>query len=244
MPLFRDQAVVLRCHKLGEADRIITMLSRNHGKVRAVAKGVRRTSSSFGSRLEPLNYVDVLCHTGRSLAIITQAELVAGYGQVLAHDYPRWTAGQAMAETADKLTDEEGQPTMQQFWLLLGGLRSLAESDRDLSLVLDAYLLRSMSVAGWAPSFEACVRCGSLGPHRAFNIAAGGSLCDHCRVPGSAAPSPSALELMSALLTGDWPAAESSAVRARREVSGLVAAYSQWHLDRKLRALPLVDRTK
>jgi DNA repair protein RecO (recombination protein O) len=73
VPTYRDEAVVLRTHKLGEADRIITMLSRRHGKIRAVAKGVRRTTSKFGARLEPFSHVDFpQLAVGRTLDVITQ----------------------------------------------------------------------------------------------------------------------------------------------------------------------------
>ena len=74
MRLYRDRAVVLRQHKLGEADRIVTLLTRDHGLVRAVAKGVRRTRSKFGSRLEPFAHIDVQLHPGRNLDIVTPAE--------------------------------------------------------------------------------------------------------------------------------------------------------------------------
>jgi DNA repair protein RecO (recombination protein O) len=110
-------------------------------------------------------------------------------------------------------------------------------------LVLDAYLVRSLAVAGWAASFDACARCGAPGPHRAFSLPGGGALCPDCRVPGSATPRPGTLQLLGALLTGDWPVAEASGERARREASGLVSAYLQWHLERQLKSLPLVERT-
>ena len=71
MPLYRDEAVVLRTHKLGEADRIITLLTRHHGRVRAVAKGVRRTSSKFGARLEPFSHVDLQFAEGRTLDVVS-----------------------------------------------------------------------------------------------------------------------------------------------------------------------------
>ena len=244
MPLYRDQGVVLRCHKLGEADRIVTVLTRDYGLVRAVAKGVRRTTSGFGARLEPLGHIDVQFHTGRSLDVVTQVETISAFGSVLAGDYGSWTAGQAMAEAAEKVVGEQGEPARQQYWLLVAGLRALVQAEHEHGLILDAFLLRSLSVAGWAPSFDACVRCGEPGPHRAFHIGAGGALCRSCRIPGSAAPSPSAFELMSALLTGDWEAADAAEARTRRETSGLVAAYSQWHLERKLRSLPLVERER
>ena len=98
MALYRDTGVVLRVQKLGEADRIVTILTRRHGKVRAVAKGVRRTRSRWGARLEPFNHVDVQCYTGRSLDIVTQAETVDAFGAGLVGDYGRYTAGCAVLE--------------------------------------------------------------------------------------------------------------------------------------------------
>src|ERR1051325_1803430 len=100
---YRDEAVVLRTHKLGEADRIVTMLSRQHGKIRAVAKGVRRTASKFGARLEPMMVADVQLYEGRSLDTVTQAESLASYGATIAGDYAAYTAANAMVETADRI---------------------------------------------------------------------------------------------------------------------------------------------
>jgi DNA repair protein RecO (recombination protein O) len=240
--LYRDEGVVLRTHKLGEADRIITLLTRENGRVRAVAKGVRRTTSRFGARLEPFSMVDLQLHRGRSLDIVTQVETLAPYGERLVGDYPSWTAGQAMLETAERLT-EEGEPAVQQFLLLVGGLRTLSRREHDSSLVLDAYLLRSLAVAGWAPSFLDCARCGAPGPHRAFAVASGGVVCSACRPSGSASPAQPTLQLLAALLAGDWSVADASEVRHRREGSGLVAAYLQWHLERGVRALRLVERS-
>lgn len=243
MSLSRDEAVVLRTQKLGEADRIVTLLTRGQGRVRAVAKGVRRTSSRFGARLEPFMFVDVQLYRGRSLDIVTQAETLAPYGEALVADYPRYTAGAAMLETAERMTEVEREPAVQQFLLLVGGLRTLVAGSHDPGLVLDAYLLRSLAVAGWAPSFEDCARCGLPGPHRAFAVASGGSVCPACRPPGAAAPAAPTLELLSALLTGDWEGADASDLRHRREGSGLVAAYLQWHLERGMRSLRLVERS-
>jgi DNA repair protein RecO (recombination protein O) len=240
--LYRDEAVVLRTQKLGEADRIVGLLTREHGRVRAVGKGVRRTKSKFGSRLEPFTHVDVQLYEGRSLDVVTQAETLTPFGARLVGDYGRWTAGTAMLETAERLTVEEHEPAVQQYLLLVGGLRALAGAEHEAGLVLDAYLLRSLAVAGYAPSFDACARCGADGPHRAFSPQAGGAVCAACRTPGSASPAPETLDLLAALLAGDWAAADASDPRARREGTGLVAAYLQWHLERGLRSLPLVER--
>ena len=125
---YRDDGVVLRTQKLGEADRIITLLTRHNGRVRAVAKGVRRTKSRFGARLEPFTHVDVMIHSGRSLDVITQAEVMRAYGTPLVSDYPKYTAGTAMLETAERLTPVEKEPAIRQFLLLIGGLRALGDA--------------------------------------------------------------------------------------------------------------------
>ncbi|WP_203338125.1 DNA repair protein RecO [Nocardioides limicola] len=242
MPLYRDEAIVLRTHKLGEADRIITMLTRHRGQVRAVARGVRRTSSRWGSRLEPFTHVDLQLAEGRSLDTITQAETLSPFSGQLGGDYERYTSASVMAETAQRLVPEPGEPALQQFLLLVGGLRALASGERAPGDVLDSYLLRSLAVAGYAPTFETCAGCSAPGPHRWFHVSAGGVLCGSCRLPGSASPTPESVLLMGALLTGEWATVESGDVRHRREASGMVTAYLQWHLERGLRSLPLVDR--
>ena len=280
---YRDDGVVLRTQKLGEADRIITLLTRQNGRVRAVAKGVRRTKSRFGARLEPFTHVDVLIHPGRSLDIITQAEVIRAYGAPLVADYPRYTAGVAMLETAEKLTPVEKEPAIRQFLLLIGGLRALGDAvdasvpddsaesidsralddpaeeqsplpsqpplpplpPREPRMVLDAYLLRSLAFAGYAPALEECARCGTPGTEKrlaAFAVAAGGMVCADCRTAGAASPASPTVALMIALLRGDWVAAMRSEQRHRVECSGLVAAYLQWHLEHSIRSLRHVER--
>ncbi|NUT36809.1 MAG: DNA repair protein RecO [Hamadaea sp.] len=240
--LQRDDAVVLRVQKLGESDRIITLLTRRHGRMRAVARGVRKTTSRYGARLEPFGHVDVQWAQGDSLHTIAQVEGIALLGKHFAGDYPRYTAASAIAETAERLTAEEGEPSLRLFLLTLGALRALADGEHASTLVLDAYLLRAMSQEGWAPVLSECAVCSAAGPHRAFSVAAGGSVCTQCRPPGAAHPHPATLGLMIALLGGDWKTADAADPAQRRQCSGLVAAHLQWHLERGLRSLPLVDR--
>jgi DNA repair protein RecO (recombination protein O) len=261
--LYRDDGIVLRTQKLGEADRIVTVLARRAGRIRAVAKGVRRTKSRFGARLEPFTHVDLLLYTGRSLDVITQAETIRAYGEPLSADYPRYTSGTAMLETAERLTAVEKEPALRQFLLLVGGLRTLGEGQHDPRLVLDAFLLRSLAVAGYAPALAACALCGAAvlggegnggegnggggggggsgGGSRAFAIAAGGLTCQSCRPPGAATPSVHTIALMSALLRGDWMYADAAQRRHQVECSGLVAAYVQWHLEHSIRSLRHVE---
>jgi DNA repair protein RecO (recombination protein O) len=242
MRLYRDRAVVLRQHKLGEADRIVTLLTKENGLVRAVAKGVRRTRSKFGSRLEPFAHIDVQLHPGRNLDIVTQVVSLDAFATDIVNEYGRYTCACAILETAERLAGEERAPAPALHSLTVAALRAVADGRRSRELVLDAYLLRAMGIAGWAPSLTECARCAEPGPHRAFHIGAGGSVCMHCRPSGSTTPPQSVLDLMSALHDGDWEAAEQSLPAHRSHASGLVAAHLQWHLERQLRTLPLVER--
>lgn len=241
--LFRDDAVVLRVQKLGEADHIVSMIGRRHGRIRAVAKGVRKTTSKFGARLEPFGHIDLQLVEGRNLHIVSQVEGIDLYGRRIAEDYAAYTAASAIAETAERLTPIEGEATLRLFQLTLGALRVLAAREHPPALVLDSYMLRGMHDAGWAPILVACAICGLKGDHRAFSIPAGGCVCRDCRPAGSAHPSPAALELMRALAGGDWRRAKDSVVGVRKEASGLIAAHLQWHLERDLRSLSYVERS-
>ncbi|MDP5226007.1 MULTISPECIES: DNA repair protein RecO [Arthrobacter] len=239
---YRDDAVVLRTHKLGEADRILTLLTKHHGQVRAVARGVRRTSSRFGSRLEPFMVADLQLVPGRSLEVVTQAQSKGAYGHAIASDYSRYTVATAMAETAEKLTDVDGESGTAQYQLLVGALAALSRGAQEPGLILDSYLLRALATGGWAPSFTSCARCDAPGPHTAFNAALGGVVCADCRPPGSPAPAPGTIVLLAALLSGDWETAAASEPRERSEAAGLVTAYLQWHLERRVKSLQHVDR--
>ena len=242
MPYYRDEAIVLRTQKLGEADRIITLLTRSHGRVRAVAKGVRRTSSRFGSRLEPFSHVDLQLAEARSLDVITQAETLRPYGASMGADYAAYTAGTVMLETAERLVVEDKEPALQQYLLLVGALRAMCETGRPAAQVLDSFLLRSLAVAGYAPTFDGCARCGTEGPHVAFNPSAGGMLCSGCRLPGSARPATETVAALAALLSGEWAVVQATDERHLREASTLVAAYLAWHLERGLKSLSHLHR--
>lgn len=235
MPTYRDEAVILRTHKLGEADRIVTMLSRRHGKIRAVAKGVRRTSSKFGSRLEPFMVADVQLYQGRSLDIVQQAESLGSYGTDIAVHYDRFTSANAMVETADRLSDAEATP--EQYLLLVGGLRALSRGEHSARSILDSYLLRVMALSGWAPSLGDCARCGAPGPHSTFVAQLGGLVCRADAPAGSPRVADRTLGLLRSLMAGDWDVIDAAPHADTAAASGLVAAYAQWHLERGIRSL-------
>jgi DNA repair protein RecO (recombination protein O) len=245
---YRTDALVLRTYKLGEADRIIVLLTPGHGQIRAVAKGVRRTTSKFGATLEPFMLSRLQLVRGRNLDIITQAASITPYGQRIAADYDAYAAASAMVETAERLTLAEigehggGVEAPSQYRLLHGALAALARSAHAPRLLLDSYLLRALATAGWAASFTECARCGAPGPHRSVNVTLGGSVCDNCRPPGSSTPAPETVGLLAALLSGRWDVADASPEPARREAAGIVAGYLQFHLERHLKSLSVMDQ--
>ena len=238
---YRTRALVLRTHKLGEADRIIT-LSTPQGLVRAVAKGVRRTSSRLGATLEPFMEVDVQLVKGKSLDIVSHAQLRHAYGQLLVTDYACYTTATAMVEIAEQLQEADAESSARQYLLLHGALALLSKQQVPSSSVLDSYILRALSIAGWAPDFSRCVRCGAAGPHEAVQVQLGGTVCPACRPPGALAPHPVTISYLQALLEGDWQAASHAGPRARDQAGQIVASYLQWHLERAVKSLRLVER--
>src|SRR5437764_12694218 len=164
MPLYKEQGIVLRSVKLGEADKIVSILTQGSGKIRAVAKGIRRTNSKFGARLEPLTHVSLLLYRGRgSLDTITQAEIVSPVRRVRS-ELELIAAGETMLEAADKVA-EEHERNVRLFLLLLSGLRALESRPRDAAAVAESFLLKLLSLSGFHPSLSACAGWGAPGPH-------------------------------------------------------------------------------
>ena len=145
--LYRDVGVVLRTYKLGEADRIVVLLTAEHGKVRAVAKGVRKTTSKFGARLEPMSHVRLLLYRGRELDIVSQAESVEPLAPLLS-SLDRASQGMAVLEAADQLSLER-EPAPQLYRMLVGVLRTIAE--RPAPLVVPAFYWKLLAAEGLRP---------------------------------------------------------------------------------------------
>lgn len=238
MALYKEQGIVLRTMKLGEADRIVTFLTQGSGKVRAVAKGVRKTRSKFGGRLEPFTHVDLLLYKGRELDIVTQAETITSFREIR-RDYTRFAGGEVILEAIDRVAQEH-ERSVRTFMLLLGGLRQLAEAP-DAAAVVDAFLLRLASLAGFRPHLTACAACGTPGPHARFSVPQGGMVCDSCRSGASVMLGEGTAPYLAALLDGEWGSADAPDA-IRRESSGVVRAFVEYHFDRPLRAWAHVPR--
>lgn len=235
--LYRDEAVVLRTYKLGEADRIVVLLTRARGKVRAVAKGVRKTKSKFGSRLEPTSHIAVQLYEGRELDIVTQAETIDQYRAVRG-DLDRIARASAMLETADQLA-QEGQVNPRLYTMLVGALRTLDGSSSPL--VVPAYFWKVLALEGYRPEVDRCVLCGDdEAPLVAFDLESGGLLCKTCR--RGTAVTPAAVELLQMILGGRLnEALAASSSPATHEIDHLATRAVEHHLERRLRSVTVLD---
>ncbi len=238
MTLLGDSGVVLRTYRLGEADRIVVLVTEGHGKVRAVAKGVRRTTSRWGGRLEPLSHVALLVWQGRSeLFVVNQAEAVDHYPR-LRDDLERLACGLSIAEVVDQLA-QEGHPDPGLYAMLVGALRALDDERTHPAMVVPAFFLKVLAHEGSEPVLYACAACGRPEGEVelvAFDLTEGGTLCRTCRRGRSV--SPDALGVVRAVLGGALGRVISASVPAcADEVAGLATEAMEAHLDRRLRAV-------
>ena len=232
--LYRDEAVVLRTYKLGDADRIVVLLTAANGKVRAVAKGVRKTGSKFGARLEPMSHVRLLLYRGRELDIVSQAEYVESLAPML-DTLDRASQGIAALEAVDMMSVER-QPNPKLYQMLVGVLRTIAR--RPSPVVVPAFFWKLLAAEGFRPEIGRCVRCGATEPIVAFDVGEGGTLCRSCR---SGRPiSPAALALLGDILCGRLSEALGVAESpATHEVAALATSAIEHHVERRLRAVSM-----
>jgi DNA repair protein RecO (recombination protein O) len=242
--LYREDAVVLRTYRLGEADRIVVLMTAGRGKVRAVAKGVRKTASRFGGRLEPASHVRLLLYEGRDLDIVNQAEAVEHFKGVR-DDLTRMRDALAVLEAVDQVA-QEGEADRRLYVMLVGALRTLSE--RPAPLLVAGFYWKLMALDGSAPMLDSCVRCGAAGAQLdvvALDTVEGGVVCRGCQptAGGRLAVSPEALSVVRRILGGDLAGALTTpdgAVAA--EVTELATQAIEGHLERRLRVPRLLDR--
>lgn len=229
--------MVLRTYRLGEADRIVVLCTAGRGKVRAVAKGVRKTTSRFGSRLEPTSHVALQLYEGRTLDTITQAESIDHHGAIRA-DLDRLTKASAVLEVVDQVA-QEGEPNAGLYRMTVGALRALATRDRPL--LVPAFFLKVLALEGQSPLLDQCASCSTDEHLVAFDLAVGGALC---RAHRSGLPvSAGALALCRRILGGDLVSVlEEPSNRSVFEVDVLATRAMETHLERRLRATHLLDR--
>ena len=235
MTLFRDRGVVLRTIRLGEADRIVTLMTEEHGKVRAVAKGVRRTTSKFGSRLEPLSHVALLGWQGRGdLDTINQVEVIDTF-RAVREDLDRMAAAMSMLEVVDQIGQERhANPRL--YEMLVGAIAALA--DRNSPMVAPGLLPQGAGPRGFGPGARRVrvVRRGGRRPAGGLRPGRGRRAVPElpagtaavARRPGAAAPHPR---------WGAGRGAGRAPSPVTDEVTALATEAMEAHLDRRLRSV-------
>lgn len=233
--LYRDQGIVLRGVRLGEADRILTIFTQSAGRIRVVAKGVRKAKSRFGARLDAFTHVDLLLYEGRDLDIVTQAEILARYPR-LRTEYAAFCAAAAMADAVERTTPER-ERNVRLFLMLRSGLQALDDGARDPGLCAYAFLAKVASMAGLHPVLGTCVGCGS-DERSAFSMSGGGAVCARCGDRSDPKTSPAVLDAWAALVADGWDELRERTLadQTQREVAGLLLGFVQWQLDSRLRA--------
>jgi DNA repair protein RecO (recombination protein O) len=237
--LYRDEGVVLRTHKLGEADRIVVFMTAGHGKVRAVAKGVRKTKSRFGGRLEPPLHVSLLLYQGRELDVVNQAETLDHY-RSLREDLDRMTDAMALLEAVDQVA-QQGEANAPLYRMLTGALHALSEAAVRPTLLVAAFYWKLLALEGVAPVLDRCVRCGAEIDLVSFDPAEGGALCRQHRK--GVAVDPDALYLIRRILGGQLgPVLSEAPGPAAPAVAALATATLESHLERRLRTVHMLQR--
>jgi len=238
MAIRHDQGIVLRGYPFGEADRVVVLLSPNNGKLRTVAKGVRKTKSRFGGRLEPFSHVDLVLYEGRNLDTITQVTMIEPFHH-LRGDLDKVVAAGTMVEVADAVAQEE-ESSIRLFLLLQRGLRTLDLGGLHPDLVT-AYLLKAADIVGVAAQLDQCAGCGRPDELTRFSFSAGGVLCERCRTAGAYALRPGLTHYLAQLAGSDLGALPNVDDSFSREAMGVARRFVEYHLERKLQSLAVLD---
>ena len=240
---YKTEAVVLRSFRFGEADRVLHLYTSERGRVGAVAKGVRKTTSRFGARLEPLSHVELLLHEGRGeLHTVTGVDLVHSHRAAREDSY-RLGVGLIGAEAMLHLfPTEEPSPrafhALVRFLDLLDELESRAPGRPAVDPFALSFQLKLLWLAGYLPHLGSCAECGAEEPLVGFSPRSGGAVCSACSA-GSLALSRDGLTGMVGLLRR--PLAETAEVglseRGARDCLAVVSASYEYHGGFRLRTL-------
>jgi DNA repair protein RecO (recombination protein O) len=237
MAIERCEGIVLRTYPLGDTSRIVVVYTREHGLMRLVAKGARKTPSRFGFSLEPLSRSTFVVYwkANRELHLLSQAETLSGLGSQL-QDLERLAHAQAALELVDRLVWGE-EPQVELYELLTRTLEAVRVApQRSLTAVTLAFQLQVASLLGYRPRLEACTECGgSLSPRRLFSPARGGMLCDRCAATEAGVVSLSADALAGLSLLMSRPVGQASEyleLARAGEILRVVETFLRHHFQR------------
>ena len=233
---YTTKGIVLRTYKLREADRIIVLISPDRGMIRAVAKGIRKTKSKFGSRLEPTTHVSMQVHKGKGdLDLITQVETLDHF-RIIREDLNRLTKAIAMLEAVDQVVLPD-EPAIELHRMLLGALKTL--QDNDSVLVTPSFYLKLLVLEGSGPIVDQCVVCGAT-DIVAFSNEEGGVMCETHRT-GTPISAP-AIDLLRLILGGQLgKALNQKESRATKEIEKIAREALEYFLERRMRTTSLLD---
>jgi DNA repair protein RecO (recombination protein O) len=243
---YKEEAIVLRAYDLGEADRILSLITAGRGLRRAVAKGVKRTKSKFGGRLEPFTRLQAVLHEGRNLDTVVQADIIRSYAPVRA-DFAKFLFGEAMLEMIEKsLHEDQSSPRL--FDALCVTLDILEGDVADPALLLAAFELKVCALIGYHPHLDHCLHCGRSieGERVCMDLTGGGIACGACSggLENRLDVSPANLSLMRSLLREDMAAiaCRKESPRACRDALVTAFRFSESFLDRPLKTRQVVLR--
>ena len=243
---YKTEALVLRSFRLGEADRVLHLYTLERGRVGAVAKGVRRTKSRFGARLEPLSHVEVLLHQGAGeLQTVTGVELLHSHRSAREDSY-RLNVGLIGLEAMLRLfTEQEANPrafrALTRFLELLDSLPHPADARRRPALdsLALSFQLKLLWLSGYLPHVTSCAECGVEAGLVGYSPHAGGAVCSGCRDGTTLTLAPKGLEGIQALLRRPLAEAEAAGLSARagRDALAVINASYEFHGGFRLRTL-------
>ena len=236
--LYRDNAVVLRSWKLGESDRIVSLMTQSNGKVRCVAKGVRKTRSRFGSRVEPTNHLQVQLYRGRGdLDTLTQVESIDRF-PALREDLELFARASSMLEAVEVIAQDR-EPNSALYTMLARALHTVTESESHL--VVAGFFMKLLSLEGLSPSVDICVGCAASADLTHFSVADGGTSCSTCRLGPPL--SVDAAALLHLALGGQLGAVlNQPASPATREFDVLAQRLLEHNLERRLRSSTVLEQ--
>ena len=240
---YKTEAVVLRSFRLGEADRVLHLYTLDRGRVGAVAKGIRRTRSRFGARLEPLSHVEALLHQGGGeLQTVTGVDLIRPHRAAREDPY-RLGVGLVGLEAMLRLfSEQEANPrafgALTRFLDLLDELESRAPRPPSLDPLVLSFQLKLLWLSGYLPHLTSCADCGVEGPLAGYSPKAGGAVCRACAA-GALALSQEGLAGIESLLVRPLAEAGSAGLadRGARDALSVIAASYEYHGGFRLRTL-------
>jgi DNA repair protein RecO (recombination protein O) len=247
MAISKTQGIVLKYTNLGEADKILTILTRNKGKIRAVAKGCRKPKSSMLTSSEMFAVSEFVLYKGSSLYHISQAETKETFYN-LRNDLLKLSYAVFFVEMADAASEEE-LPNERLFLLLAKALYYLAEGEIPVGLINLAYQLKLMDISGYRPSIQRCVHCGKTEIEEyKFDIVLGGIICNECEKFGKniIKISPGSVEAIKALLNSEISRLNTLKIDNTifNEIDKLTKRFVEAHLDKHFKSLDFLNEIK